>query len=52
MGGNSVNALLLYIRRLVAAHEAAGQTDEYLLERFVSRRDESAFAALLDGHAP
>ena len=47
-----MNAALRYIRALFAGQKAEGQSDQVLLEQFVSQRDESAFAALLQRHGP
>jgi RNA polymerase sigma factor (sigma-70 family) len=41
-----------YLRRLRIRHEADGATDAALLGRFISDRDETAFAALVDRHGP
>jgi RNA polymerase sigma factor (sigma-70 family) len=41
-----------YLRRLRIRHEADGATDAALLGRFISERDETAFAALVDRHGP
>src|SRR5262245_57760687 len=43
---------LLCLRRLVQRHEAGGQTDGQLLERFAQAGDEAAFAALVERHGP
>lgn len=48
----SSQSLLRYIHRLAARNNAESSSDAALLERFVSRRDEAAFAALLARHAP
>src|SRR5262245_2930016 len=42
--------VLTHVRGLVAALHDRAATDRELLERFVSRRDEAAFAALLERH--
>jgi len=44
------DTLLRYIRRLVVAPEPEAATDAALLGRFISQRDEKAFAALVDRH--
>jgi RNA polymerase sigma-70 factor (ECF subfamily) len=44
--------LLQLIRRIAAADPCAGLSDGQLLERFLARRDEGAFAALMDRHGP
>jgi RNA polymerase sigma factor (sigma-70 family) len=41
-----------YIRRLVGGRTAAGLSDDHWLESFVRRRDEAAFAALVERHGP
>ena len=48
----SMNSAVRYIRALFAGRQAEGQSDPYLLERFVAHADESAFAALLQRHGP
>ena len=42
--------VLTHVRGLVAALHDRAATDRELLERFVSRREEAAFAALLERH--
>ena len=44
--------VLRWIRQLAAAGEPGGQTDARLLERFAGRRDEAAFALLVERHGP
>jgi RNA polymerase sigma factor (sigma-70 family) len=46
------DTLLRYIHRLAARPEPDEVTDAALLERFISDRDERAFAALVDRHGP
>jgi RNA polymerase sigma factor (sigma-70 family) len=41
-----------YIRRLVTRPESDKATDAALLSRFISERDETSFAALVDRHGP
>jgi RNA polymerase sigma factor (sigma-70 family) len=49
----SANGVVLKrLDRLFRAGSVAGLTDAELLERFVQRRDEAAFEALLDRHGP
>jgi RNA polymerase sigma factor (sigma-70 family) len=48
----SVEPLLQHIHRLMAHPDADPASDAVLLERFVARRDESAFATLLARHGP
>jgi RNA polymerase sigma factor (sigma-70 family) len=50
MNGGTLNGILGYLQQLGA--ESEGLSDGQLLERFVSRRDEGAFAALLRRHGP
>jgi RNA polymerase sigma factor (sigma-70 family) len=51
MTASTTHPLIRCIRRLAAA-DLAGLSDEQLLERFASRRDEAAFAALVRLHGP
>ncbi|HLJ97991.1 MAG TPA: sigma-70 family RNA polymerase sigma factor [Gemmataceae bacterium] len=51
MANGQIHSLLHHLRRLVI-QESAGQTDRALLERFLTERDESAFAALVRRHGP
>src|SRR5262249_53956178 len=44
--------LLPYIRRLVTRPQSSEAADASLLRRFISERDETAFAALLHRHGP
>jgi RNA polymerase sigma factor (sigma-70 family) len=44
------DAILRHLRRLARPSDEAARTDEQLLESFVTRRDEPAFAALLRRH--
>src|SRR5271166_2450533 len=52
MAGISTTTVLRYIRTLVPGEAGEGQSDQHLLDHFVSQRDESAFAALLQRHGP
>ncbi len=47
-----ISLILRQLHTLMATQKAEGQTDGPLLERFVSQRDEAAFAALLERHGP
>ena len=47
-----LGAALRQIRRLFGEGTVAGLADAQLLERFVARRDEQAFVALLAAHGP
>src|SRR4051812_34953982 len=44
--------VLRQVRTILLAHEADALTDRELLRRFVERRDEPAFAALVRRHGP
>jgi RNA polymerase sigma factor (sigma-70 family) len=46
------NTVLRQVRRLVAAQAASRLTDRQLLEHFLARQDESAFAELVQRHGP
>jgi RNA polymerase sigma factor (sigma-70 family) len=52
MADNRRNGVLQHIRKLVAAGHGGVPADDELLERFVRRRDEEAFAALVQRHGP
>src|SRR5260370_9501193 len=52
MRGNRANAVLRYIRRVAAAECALDLADRELLDRFVTRRDGAAYAALVRRHGP
>jgi RNA polymerase sigma factor (sigma-70 family) len=47
-----VSPVLRYLRRVVVAHATDALSDGDLLRRFVARRDEAAFEALLRRHGP
>jgi len=47
-----MDTLVRYLRNLVAIEDACKLADQALLRRFVDRRDEAAFAALVDRYAP
>src|SRR5438874_13713921 len=51
MAGERIGGVLHYLRGLVGAPPAAGD-DRELLRAFAGRRDESAFAALVERHGP
>jgi RNA polymerase sigma factor (sigma-70 family) len=44
--------VLHHLRRTALRHEAGGLSDGQLLERFLARRDEAAFEALVRRHGP
>jgi RNA polymerase sigma factor (sigma-70 family) len=52
MANGRLDGVLHHIRQLVAAEGAGALSDQQLLERFVRRRDEEAFAALVQRHGP
>jgi RNA polymerase sigma factor (sigma-70 family) len=47
-----MDAVVQQIRHLAESGRASPLTDQQLLERFIARRDESAFAALVRRHGP
>jgi RNA polymerase sigma factor (sigma-70 family) len=51
MAGRQLNTVMQHIRRL-ALPPGCRLSDRELLERFISRRDEGAFAALVQRHGP
>ncbi len=52
MKHSRADLILRHIRRLVAAHTVKPLQDQELLRRFVARRAETAFAALMQRHGP
>src|SRR5438128_1915065 len=44
------NSVIRYIRRIASLRIGGGLSDQQLLEQFVTRRDEDAFAALVRRH--
>ncbi len=52
MPGGPLSEVIRYLRRVADPGGAAEASDEQLLERFVSLRDESAFEALMARHGP
>src|SRR5213595_289978 len=52
MAGRQLDAVMEHIRHLADGDRASPLTDQQLLERFVSRKDEPAFAALVRRHGP
>jgi RNA polymerase sigma factor (sigma-70 family) len=44
------NSVIRYIRRIASLRIGGGLSDQHLLEQFVTRRDEDAFAALVRRH--
>jgi len=47
-----MGAVLQHLRRLIRPRSVAALTDEQLLVRFLRRRDEDAFTALVERHGP
>src|SRR5947209_3005560 len=52
MATGQVNSVSYHLRRAALLSDAGGLTDGQLLESFVARRDEAAFAALVRRHGP
>jgi RNA polymerase sigma factor (sigma-70 family) len=52
MAGRPLHAVLHHVQKLAAAQAADPHSDRDLLDRFVARRDEGAFAALVERHGP
>src|SRR5438105_4394729 len=52
MTGGRVNGIVEYLHRLARPGAAGEGTDGQLLEQFVTRRDQAAFAALVRRHGP
>ena len=52
MATETLTGVLRYVRHLTSAKECDEQSDSQLLLQFVGRRDEAAFAALLQRHGP
>src|SRR5262249_17937434 len=52
MANPPLAGVLRHLRQLVGAKEADEQGDGQLLQRFITQRDEAAFAALLQRHGP
>jgi RNA polymerase sigma factor (sigma-70 family) len=52
MADKTLDNVLEHIHRLVGAEEATPQADRELLDRFLHRRDERAFSALVQRHGP
>jgi RNA polymerase sigma factor (sigma-70 family) len=47
-----LNNVLHHLRRLLGTESSADLTDAQLVERFVTHKDEAAFAALVERHGP
>jgi RNA polymerase sigma factor (sigma-70 family) len=52
MSTGTLIPVVQYLHRVTAPPRSAGLTDGELLERFASRRDQAAFAALVQRHGP
>jgi len=52
MADRGLQAVLQHARQLITAEMVAGLSDHELLQRFVQSRDEAAFTALVQRHAP
>ena len=52
MAAGQLNAVLRQVERLFGAGGVTGMSEGQLLERFVTRRDEVAFEALVARHGP
>ena len=52
MAPRHLTAALDYLHRLIGRRGHPAQSDDELLEKFVARRDEAAFAALVQRHGP
>lgn len=50
MNGGPLTSVVGFFRRLIGSAATSGLTDGHLLEQFADRRDEAAFATLLDRH--
>jgi RNA polymerase sigma factor (sigma-70 family) len=52
MATSHMSGVIQHLRRAVLLRDGAGLTDGQLLEDYISRRDEAAFAVLVRRHAP
>lgn len=52
MSGTWASTVVQHIRTLVEGRKPNTQTDECLLEQFISQRDESAFSTIVQRHGP
>src|SRR5262245_44327760 len=52
MADQPLRSVLRHVQKLATAQAADNLSDRDLLERFVARRDEAAFAALVERHGP
>jgi RNA polymerase sigma factor (sigma-70 family) len=52
MAGGQLHPVLWFLRQFAAGRAGGDTTDQQLLRRFASRREEAAFAALVQRHGP
>jgi hypothetical protein len=52
MSKGEMHSVLRHIRQMVGKTELGNRSDGQLLHQFISRRDEAAFAALVQRHGP
>src|SRR5262245_29721278 len=52
MATGRINTVLQHIRRLAEGREASPWTDQQLLHRFINKKEEAAFTALVRRHGP
>src|SRR5438128_4698200 len=52
MATKSLNGILQHVRVLAAVQTDRALTDQELLERFVTQKDEAAFTVLIERHGP
>src|SRR5687768_18541033 len=52
MATGQMSSVVQHFRRAALLHDGGGTTDGQLLERFLARREEAAFRALVDRHGP
>jgi RNA polymerase sigma factor (sigma-70 family) len=52
MATSQVQRVVQHLRQIIASGTGNGETDGQLLERFIARRDDDAFAAMVGRHGP
>jgi RNA polymerase sigma factor (sigma-70 family) len=52
MASQELSSVVQHLRRIVLTRDTESKTDAELLDRFLTRREETAFAALLRRHGP
>src|SRR5262245_48995994 len=52
MARSPLTTVVNHLQRLLGTEALADRTDAELVERFVARKDETAFAALVERHGP